>query len=380
MKTYSTRSGDFWRGLVGLNTLMTIAALVLAILALFLPDNGSQFTTLRATDANLSAALAAANMHIDMLNSQIVEIMMHDATNVTLLRNGTFIWGVSLRQDPAPPFATCNYLTVSGFIIVGAGTGYRAGDLITVNLDDAVQTYFWDQHAVLRVDTVGGSGEVLTFTVLTPGCIQFDNGPNSVMDTLSVVGTGFTVQTVGPTYVPTVGNGYYDYPTPPPALCTALQTSQYSVYELVIGPSAFTLLYLETPPVPMTFQRYGSTYFGAGVTTLQMYMYGFTPREDDIVSLGTKDYIFPLTQKNFNAISLLGSNNCFALGQCIVNVNFFTEDTLRAMEFFTQFASPPVRNQTWIRTRITPLEEGGFDGTQAVFSLKEPWMLVLPAL
>lgn len=381
MKSYSFRSGDVWRSIVAFNSLVGLAALGVAIAALFLPNVGPQLDTLRSTDTNLTAALAAANMHIDMLNSQIVEIMMNDATNVTLLRNGTFIWGVSLIQDPAPPFATCNALTVSGFTIAAAGTGYRVGDLITVNLDDVAQTYLWDQHPVLRVDTVGGSGEVLTFTVLTPGCFEYDNGPNSVMDTLSVVGSGFTVQTVGPTYTPTVGNGYYDYPTPPPALCTALQTSQYSVYQLTIGPSAFTLLHLNTPPIPMTFQRYGSTFFGAGVTTLQIYMYEFEPREDDIVAMGTKDYIFPLTQKNFNAISFPSTDDCFALGQCIVNVNFFTEDTLRALEFYTQFADPPVRNETWIRTRITPLFEiPGFDVTSAVFSLKEPWVLVLPAL
>lgn len=374
-------SRDTQNSVYALNWIITLAALGVAILACFLPDNSGTLTALQNNYTNLTAQLAATNMEVDVIRSQLAETMMNDA-NITLLRNGTFIWGISLLQDPAPPFAECTDLTVSGFTIASAGTGYRVGDLITVNLDDISQTYFWRQHPVLRVDTVGGSGDVLTFTVLTPGCFVFDNGPNSVMDTLSVVGSGFTVQTVGPTYVPSVANGYYDYPTPPQALCTALQTSNYSVYQMTLGPTAFTLLYLYSPPIPMTFQRYGSpNNWGAGVTTIQIYMYQHDPREDDIVSLGYKDYIFPLTQKNLNAISFPSDDNCFALGLCVVNVNFFTPDTLRALEFFTQFTTPAIRNETWIRTRITPLAETpGYDDTHASFSLTEPWVLVLPAL
>lgn len=369
-------SRDTKRAVYALHWIITLAALGVAILACFLPDNSGAITALQEQAANQTAQINTLNQEVAIIQSQLVEIMM-DGGNLTFLRNGSFTWGISLSQSFTPPFAECTSTTPSGFTIAAAGSGYRVGDLATVNLNNPPpQTYNWLQHPVLRVDAVGGSGEVLALTALSTGCFDFDDGPDSIMDTLSVAGSGLTVQTVGPFIPADPSTGYYDYPTPPANLCAPIQVTNYSVYQLTIGPAAFTLLYLSGAPVPSTVLPYG---IQTAVTTLQIYMYNFNPRDDDIVSLGTKDYIFPLTQKNLNAISFATNDDCLALGTCVVNINFITPDTLRAMEFYTQFTSPPIRNQTWIRTGITPLEEiGPFDN--GVFSLNEPFMLVLPAL
>lgn len=359
--------------------LLLLGVLAVAIVALFFPRYDD--TLLAQSIVDLTNALDATNINVNLLNSQIVEINMNQAVNVTLLLNGTFIWGLSRGETYAPPFVTCSGTTVAGFTIVSPGSGYRAGDLVTVNLDNVTQDYVWYEHPVLRVDTVDEGGAVLTLTALTTGCLNFDNNGNSNMDTLSVVGTGLVVTTVSPTdTVPSAFSGYYDFSTPPTDLCAPLQMGRYELYQMTIGLAAFTVLDIYPPEFPFPLHQYGSTARGSDVSSVQIFMFNFSAFPTELDSLGTQQYIFPMTQRNLNDITLTDDGNCLTTGACAVNVNFFTPDTLRAFKFDTEFTSPAIRYQSWLMTRITVTTEYGLESSNGVFTLNNPWMLVIPSL
>lgn len=356
--------------------IVLLGTLAVAIVALFLPNYGGDLNALRNTDTLIINNISVTNMHVDLLNSQIYEIMQ-EAGNATLIQNGTFIWGVSRSQTNLFPFATCADLTVSGFTIVSSGTGYRVGDLITVNLDAAMGSYSWTEHPVIRVDTVDGIGAVLTFTILTGGCANFIGVPVDVMETLSVTGTGFTVQVVGPLFTPNSFDPYYDYPTPPAGLSTALQYANYSLYQVIIHGVAFMTLHLEPPPLTMYMRYYGSAEF---VNALHFNMYEFQPPVDNIRSLGTANYVFPITKRNQDAMVFQDESNCWyrPSNRCYLNLNFFSTDNLIAMQFKTYSQMFNTKLHSWIRFRINGYLEEEF--VNANFTLSYPFMLVLPSL
>ena len=357
--------------------IVILGTLTVAIIALFLPNYGGDLNALRSTDTIIINNLSATNMHVDMLNSQIFEIMQ-EAGNATLIQNGTFIWGISQEQNDLFPFATCSGLSATGFTIVSAGTGYRVNDLITVNIANAIISYSWAEHPVIRVDSVDGVGAVLTFTVLSGGCANFALVPPDVMETLSVVGTGFTVQVLGPLFTPTIFNTYYDYPTPPAALAAGLQYANYSLYQVIIHDVAFMTLHLEPPPLRMYLNHYDPYTF---LNTLHFNLYEFQPPVDNIRSLGTANYIFPLTKRNFDAIVFQDRYNCWfrPTDKCFMNLNVVPgEDTLIAMQFKTYAQMFATKLHSWIRFRITNFEEDPF--LDANFTLAYPFMLVLPSL
>jgi hypothetical protein len=364
--------------------LVALIALAIGAAGWFFPNNDASFRALSQNDTALSDALAAANaqiaasnVQITQLQSQLVEIMM-ESGNATLLQNGTFLWGVSISQDNVFPFATCNTgQSASGFTMVSAGTGYRVGDLITLIAEDPdYALWFWTELPVLRVDTVDGSGAVLTFTTLTGGCFGYESAPGTTMDTLSVVGSGFTVQISG-LYAPSVFNTYYDYPTPPTDLGAGLQYAQYSLYQVEIHGVFFTVLYLEPPPLTMHFAPYGY-WTHVAVTTLEFNLYNFQPPVAELTTLGSASYIFPLTQKNVGAINFQDDYNCWATGDCYLDLDFLGQDKLKAIQFHTYLQQFGVKQHSWIRFRINPPVEVPI--LNGAFTLNYPFMLVLPSL
>jgi hypothetical protein len=306
---------------------------------------------------------------------------MVDAGNATLLQNGTFIWGLSRSQDNLFPFATCALggQSAPGFNLVAAGTGYSAGDLVTLHLTDTLITYRWFEHPVIQVDSVDSlTGAILTFTTLSGGCSDFGVDTAPSMDSLSVTGTGATFQVSGPLFTPTVFNNYYNYPTPPADLSSALQYARYELYQVIIHGVAFTTLHLEAPPLAMQLGFYGSA---TSVNAVHANMYNFQPEVENIVSLGTSDYVFPLTQRNVDAIDFRDLYNCWYRGtdNCFLNLNYSPQrDTLIAMQFKTYFQQFNVKQHSWIRFRIQAFEEDPF--LQANMTLHYPFMLVLPSL
>lgn len=364
--------------LVAFLLFISIGALAVGIVALFHPNYNGDITHLQQTDVNITNDLNIANMHIDMLQSQLAELMMEQG-NLTLVQNGTFIWGVSSREDSSFPFATCSHLTVSELTMVNAGTGYRVGDLITP-LWSTPSAFIWSEHPVIRVDTIDTlTGAVLTYTILSTGCL--DSGIASPLldelETLSVVGSGFTVIMIGPLYTPSFLDAYYDYPTPPSTLASALQIAHYSIYELLVQDVAFTILYLDPPPIVMQMATYG---LSSAIDTLQFNTYEFQPPVDEIRSLGTADYIFPITRKNLNAIVFNDQSNCWATKECFLNLNDVPRyDTLQAMQFKTFAQQFNQQFHSWIRFRIKPADPE-MEFTSSSFTLSRPLMLVLPAL
>ena len=362
--------------------IVLLGTLTVAIIALFLPNYGGDLNALRSTDTIIINNLSVTNMHVDMLNSQIFEIMQ-EAGNVTLIQNGTFIWGVSRSQINLFPFATCTTgQSAPGFNLVSAGTGYRVGDLVTLHLEDPlVAVYQWFEHPVIQVNSVDSlTGAILTFTTLSGGCANFGVDTAPSMDSLSVVGTGATFQVSGPYFAPSVFNGYYDYPTPPADLSSALQYANYQLYQVIIHGVAFTTLHLEAPALPMQLGGYGSV-LNPLLNALHFNMYEFQPPVDNIRSLGTADYIFPITKRNFDAIVFRDRYNCWfrPTDKCFLNLNVVPgEDTLIAMQFKTYAQTFATKLHSWIRFRIHNFEEDPF--LDANFTLAYPFMLVLPSL
>lgn len=371
-----SKRGNGWKFLLLLTFFLTLVAIGLAIWGILVPERDTAtFNALSQNDTTLGAALAAANLQITQLQSQLVEIMM-EAGNATLLQNGTFIWGVSIQQDNVYPFATCNTgQSGAAFAVDNPGGWYRVGDLITmVASDPDYVLWAWAEVPVFRVDSITETGAVATFTVLTGGCFIFQDAPGTVMHTLSVAGSGFAV-TVTSFYTPTVFNEYYNYPTPPIDLGTALQYSTYSLYQVEIHGVFFTVLYLDAPPETMAFDSYGI--IGA-VTTLEFNLYNFQPPVAEITPLGTANYIFPLTQKNQGAIHLQDDYNCWATKDCYLNLDFLGHDKLKAAQFHTYLQEFGTKQHSWIRFRINPaLEVPILNG---VFTLNYPFMFVLPSL
>jgi hypothetical protein len=363
----------------------TFVAFALAIVgayvvgALLPPNRGSDINALQILTSNLTNQLQQSNLQIDMLRSDLVEIMV-EAGNATLLQNGTFIWGVSRSQDNLFPFATCTTgQSAPGFNLVSAGTGYRVGDLVTLHLDDPLGVvYQWIEHPVIQVNSVDSlTGAILTFTTLSGGCANFGVDTAPSMDSLSVVGTGATFQVSGPYYAPSVFNEYYDYPTPPADLSTALQYANYQLYQVLIHGVAFTTLHLEPPALSMQLGFYGSKLF---LNALHINMYEFQPPVENLASLGTADYVFPLTQRNVDAIDFQDRSNCWyrATNNCYLNLDLTRKNNLIAMQFKTYAQQFGIKLHSWIRFRINSFEEEPF--LDANMTLHYPFMLVLPSL
>jgi hypothetical protein len=327
-----------------------------------------------------------------MLQSQVVEIMMH-AANTTVLQEGTFIWSAS--EFPYRSVAAQCYGTeVPGYVIVNAGTNYRVGDLITgLNYDSFLSlTYRYYEHFVLRVDAVGTSGEVTSFTVLTPGCFALATA-NTTIQTRSVVGTGFTVQRYAGPYVVPNANTYYAYSTPPQGLVAPLQLGNYSLKQLTIDSVPFTVLELSAPefPIVTSFDFLGPTY----MRVLHMAMYHFDPPVLPLQDLGAfltnYDYpynypfTFPLTQRNRNAFSLIDDTMCVVTqpNVCWQDSNgdsskltpdafklstvFWGTDLQLAHPFFDFYFTSDDYTYQYV-------------AEHAVFTLNYPLMLVLPSL
>lgn len=56
---------------------------------------------------------------------------------------------------------------ITGLALVAAGTGYQVSSLLTI--DDQTANAAGDNNAIIRVETVGGSGEILTWTLIDGG-------------------------------------------------------------------------------------------------------------------------------------------------------------------------------------------------------------------
>lgn len=362
--------------------LLTLSALTIAIVALILSNvfterRNGEITILRATTAELAANGTHRDMQIAMLRSEWVEIMMHLA-NETVLGNGTFVWALSADTDQ--PAGICTSAP-TGYTQVGAGTGYRVGDLIT--LPHNYLTVTFARSPIFRVDSVGLAGDVLTFTTLSRGCNGF--GPlSTAIPGISIVGTGFSV-TMNSNFG-LVTDPYYAFPSPPNQLVAPLQVSTWTLKQVTIESVAFNVLVLDPPAVPMV-----SGYEGIGnvVTSefLHVTTFGWQPEVTAVTSLGRSGYVFPFTQKNMAAVSLVDDSSCWSLpfaGDCFMDADqndyggylnsagFETFQTGNNLQMRSSYAF------WYFNSYYTHPHD--FLANHANFTLTSPLMWVLPAL
>lgn len=358
---------------------VAITALVLAIVLSSQTKNDvatlrTQTVTLETTVAGVAQNTSHDAMSISLLQSQVFELMMHE-TNITVLQEGTFQWGASGRGrgSDAYPSARCySGGTSSGFSIVAAGTNYRVGDLIRI--DGSAQVSFF-QPAMLKVVQIGTAGDVLAFDILTPGCLDFV-GANDTMATVSVVGSGFTVQTWPRRTIQDVD---YTYPWPPRVPLGAPQVGQYSLKQFTVEAVAFTVLVIEPPEFPISASGGGSP------RIFQISLSAWSPPIFELDALGYYQYLFPLTQKNLKAINLTDDAGCYAA------------QTTCFMDAETDYTTPYARNAVYFLSSfhgnnnqiVNSYIDWAFNSQQNVFNyaanhanftLNQPFMFLLTTL
>lgn len=361
---------------------LTWAALAIGITTLVLTPvfyrlHEESLASVRSTNADQQGDLAHLQMQNDIIQSQLVEALMN-LGNETILQQGTFIWGIG-SFGFSDISQQCSSIAVTGYAKAASGSGYRVGDLITV-ASDAVQ--FLSQ-AVFNVTSVGGSGQVLTFTTLTPGCILSTPLTNVTMGTLSIVGTGFAVQFYAGPYPPVNQNVYYVYPTPPRRLVSPLQYANYTLKEVRLNSATYTVLQLDAPEFPMVM-AVPPTMVSFIPSLLHPNLYQFDPPIPELQALGNAYYEFPLTRRNYNAISLTDDTSCYDNGiQCWLDA-YDTSSRSLPNAFYLNYQYWGFDNQIAHPYIAWHFTSNGYAynylAHNTVLTLTEPLMLVLPSL
>lgn len=354
---------------------VSITALVFAVLAFTQQRDGIQ--SLRDTTTVINDDLTHLQMANALLQSEVVEISMH-TSNETTLQEGTFVWSVGgiRNRDPGE---TCSNLVVTGFAISAPGSGYRVGDLVTLHNQDSPISIQFYKLPVLKVTSVGLTGEVQSFDVLTPGCLAANPPTNNSISTISIVGTGLTVKRYAGPYPPIDPDTYYVFQTPQSGAAAPLQYANYSLRQVTIESVAYTVLYLYPPDFPVA-----ANVFNGVSDTLNMVLYEFDPLITQLQSLGSYYYVFPLTQKNYNAISLVDDTNCLATSpDCWLDAyGGSSRDSPSAFQirhfregYDLQISNPFIQ---WHFTSTGYTHD--YPASNAVLTLNYPFMLVLPSL
>jgi hypothetical protein len=268
---------------------------------------------------------------------------------------------------------------VTGFAISASGSGYRVGDLVTVKNQDTPITLQFYENPVLKVTSVGLTGDVQAFDVLTPGCLAANPLTNNSISTLSIAGTGLTVKRYAGPYPPIDIDTYYVFQTPQNGPVAPLQYANYSLRQVVIESVAYTVLYLYPPEFPMA-----ATTFSGATDVLDMILYEFDPLIPELQALGSYYFYLPLTRKNYNAISLVDDTNCLATSpDCWLDAfGGSSRDTPNAFQIYTdrQGTNTQISNHfiAWHFTSTGWAHD--YAANNAVLTLNYPFMLVLPSL
>lgn len=334
-------------------------------------------TLLEMESALLQENVTHLEMESLLLQNQIVEISMNLA-NETILQEGTFIWSVGGIRDRQPgEVCSSSSFVVTGFAIDAPGTGYRVGDLVTVLRQDVPTTLLFFSNPVLKVTGVGLGGEVQAFDVLTPGCLSSNPLSNNSIPSISIVGSGLMVKRYAGPYPP-ITDSYYEFQTPQAVPVAPLQYANYSLRQVTIESVAYTVIYLYPPEFPITLQ------FSSPSEALTFALYEFAPLIPELQALGSYAYIFPLTNKNYNAISLPDNINCLATNtNCwldsrgvssrrypnafsLLNFRYGLDLQISNHFFYWHFTSTGYTHD--------------YVANNAVFTLNYPLMLVLPSL
>lgn len=362
---------------------LILSALAIAIVALILTNvwtqnHNGEIATLRAALLPFAVNDTASAMQISLLQSQIVEILMNVA-NETTVGSGTFVWALS--RDTSVPGGLCSAGAPSSYTMQSAGTGYRVNDLITLPLSYLTVTY--GQSPVFQVNTVGGAGEVLTFTTLSRGCNA--GGPQgTAVPGISIVGTGFTVTRDNANQGGGGGlpDAYYNYPAPPTGLVSPVQQSTYTLKQVTIESATFNVLVLEGPQFPMVTVSASVSHF------LHVVLFAFSPEIPALESMGNNGYVFPFTSKNMAAISLTDDASCFSVaypsaGGCFMDAG---QDNVPGYLNSAEFVTNLWGNNLQLHSIFTHWFFNSFNDAQdyaanhANFTLNAPLMWVLPAL
>lgn len=355
---------------------IAVPALILSILSIFYPNYDSQLNAIRTTTTELEGNITHLQMENTLLQNQVVELMMSSA-NETIIQEGRFVWAMGGTRDRYPG-DVCNDLVVTGFAINTAGTGYRVGDLVFVtNIDTPSTIQFYD-NPVLKITAVGGSGEVVSFDVLTPGCLAANPMTNNSISTMTIVGSGLTVKRYAGPYPPIDPNTYYVFQTPQANLVAPLQYANYSLRQVTIESVAYTVLYIYPPEFPIIPESSGAS------NALDMILYEFDPLIPALQALGSYYYVFPLTQKNYNAISLVDDTNCLATSvDCWLDTyggSSRDSPTAFALVNTRDGFDDQIANH-YIQFHFTSTGyTHDYVANNAVLTLNYPFMLVLPSL
>lgn len=366
-------------------------ALVVAIIALIVTCVQSSNTEQSLANARSNAATVGANdsaalQQVLLLQSQWVEGHMTGG-NESIVQEGTFLWSVGRHQDDDLGEG-CSSQVVGGYSIVSAGTGYRVGDLIVYDYDAPTGGGRYSDPFVLSVDAVGLAGQVLQFTMLTPGCFISDPAGNSTYSTLSIPGTGFTVKrwvtvaTGGAAIYAWNNHAYYNYDAPQHILLAPVQPANYTLKRVTIGSTAYTVLQLDAPEFPIRIRD-------GNAIRLRFELYRFTPFVPELLSFYFYGYTFPLTQRNLDAMDLEEyDNTCFRTQNpsvCFLDgaLPFYTTPmNLNSVRIYSTYydSSPDLYDNSvgWTYKSQGSVHNYALNGT--VFTLRRPLMLVLPSL
>jgi hypothetical protein len=360
-------------------TLLSLALAIVSIclMSIWNTSAGNSIQALNRNAGELSANVTVLQMQNSLLQSQLVEAMMN-LSNETILQEGRYIWTIGARRDEPPADFCYTSLTPGfGFTIDNPGAGYFVDDLVIVNRFDLPISMSFLFQPVLKITSVNGMGHVLSFTVLTPGCINtpFQNLPPNPFGTTCVRGSGLTVRR--PALVPFNQNVYYAFPTPPLEPAIPLQYANYSLRQVSIESSVYTVLYLYPPAFSMVVSS--SSFGGGSILELNVILMNFEPSIPELDSLGYYNYYYPLTKKNFNALNLTDDTNCLANQVCWMDITWGTQLIYpQALQFnqrrwgtLDQFVHSYFQ---WIFNGVPDFNVGNF-----VLTLNDPLMIVLPS-
>lgn len=331
-----------------------------------------------AHDASNQAAQQHAQMQIDQLRSELVEIQMASA-NVTMLQTGTYIWTFGSQAVSSDPSLVCNWF-ITGWQIVNAGINYVVGDLISISVSNPINVQIY-ASPVFRVDSVDGNGAVLTFDTLTVGCANAQymstQGPFS---TLTVRGSGLTMEFFSSTNIAPLNNAYYNFPTPMSQNCAALQEATYQLKSLTIESVEFIILELNPPPFPVQLDS-----ISGSIVNFAMAAYAYEPSILQLRPLSSYGYVFPLTTYNRNALSFTDNANCLASNACFYEPWRLTSQEAQTGVKFQQNVHVGSGDidyfvyDEWIAAYWNSVS-GVLNFQGANFTLNYPMMLVLPSL
>lgn len=369
--------------------ILGLSSLIIAIIALILTNiwhsnqNGTNYAVDRSLES-LVQNISHLQMENTLLQSQLVEILM--GPNETIIQEGIFVWSVGGKEDNDPGILcgfTSSFITVSGFTINTAGAGYRVGDLVTVNDVGSISAVQFSANAVLKVTSVGLMGEVLSFDVLTPGCLTSNPSPSAadVFITMSVQGNGLTVLRNLPPYPPIGIDQYHLFSTPQKNPVAPLQYANYSLRSIMIESVEYIILYVFPPEFPIVTRRFPPS---RPSTALTVVLYEFEPAIPNLQALGYYNYYFPLTRKNVNAINLTDDTNCYTTNlNCWLDAEGNNGRTAPNAVVFNnkRYGTNLQISDAYIKWNfMSTLPPYDYTDENAVLQLNYPLMFVLPAV